>query len=666
MKRHYAIMAIVFAYLLCGIPAHLAAAAKETVIKNVTVVDVEERKILENQQIVVNNERISFIGPQNMKVAKGGKKIDGTDLIAIPGFVNTHTHLWQHIAKGFYPSGNLQQWVRIYRYAHYFEPQELYLATLAAANQALLSGITTAADFASVNFGEFALEETIKALKDTGLHGCVVWWHPAVFLPSGLKEQEIERLKELGGKEIGIWMGPGPLSFYSLPAVYDGILTAQKMKLRITEHTMENVQEQRDFFENLNGYLEEYGSSLSPEDKDALEKIAAPGAPGNVDGMIQLYRFGQQILEIDEEEKKLSETERRQLQQLIESPSVSPVSLLEYLGALDRFVSIHSVWQTGQDMEIYRKLGVSVSHNPESNMYLSSGIAPILQYLEKGIPVSIGTDGAASNDGIDFFSAMRGTWNLQKLRFLDTAVTGEFSGWDVLCSATINGAMALGMDGDTGSLKVGKEADIILLSKKRLGISPAVKAGDVDNIVPLIIYSGGVRDVDTVLSDGRIVVRDGNLVEFREEDLAKELANISKTLVERYETGKVWREDVPLNIDSPAQTWVRFRSVRKKDTIQIKLENAGKSPIGVTAAMSGTTFGGTVSSMFQEEVLKRFPLQPPESYWDVRITLKSGESLVIERGANETSYTLIPPGSASITKKSVSSHQLMVYASGKH
>lgn len=276
----------------------------DLVITNVTIIDVNKEAILENQQIIIDDGHIISVRPQPNPPTTGNKIIDGSGLVALPGFINTHTHLWQHVAKGFYPEGNLQQWVRIYRYAHYFTGQELYDTIKAASCQAFLSGITTVSDFASMNFSEFALEENLRALKDTGM-----------------------------------------------------------------------------------------------------------------DGMTRLHHLARQLLACDKQKgdkKKLTKEEVALLKDLLKKPTISPVPVLEKLGALPGFVSVHSVWLTQDDMDIYKKHKVYISHNPESNMYLSSGIAPILRYMQEKIPVTIGTDGAASNDGINFFSAMRAYWNLQK------------------------------------------------------------------------------------------------------------------------------------------------------------------------------------------------------------------------------------------------------------
>jgi len=646
-KAHAFLFASILSILVTGCAAPpksvvgplAIAGGGDLLIRDVVLIDVVNREVKPGQEILVRDGKIAAIRPVS-DPPPGGRVIEAGGMLALPGFVNTHTHLWQHVARGFFPSGNLQQWVRIYRYAHYFEQKEIYDAVKAAASQALLSGITTVSDFASSNFSDFSIEATCDGIRDAGLGGTVVWWNPAVFLPADVKRQEIERLRGTCA-ELELWMGPGPLSFYRLPVVYDGILLAQQLGLPLTEHTMENVQEQRDLAASLSAYVTEHGRSLRPQDLQALQWILGRRTPSTVDMMTELRRRAQRLLETSGD--RLTPAEQRALQGLSAPDTISPVPLLEYLGALPGFLSIHSVWSGPSDLEIYQRQGVAVSHNPESNQYLSSGIAPVLEMLDRKIVVSLGTDGAASNDGIDFFSAMRALWDLQKLATLDPSISKEIDAWTVLRAATLDGATALGLKDKTGSLEVGKEADIVLLDPRRLGVSPLVKEGDVDNIASVIVYSARPRDVDTVLSDGRVLVHGGQLLEGDEGTLATRLTEISRTLVERQATGKEWDEVLKVDGGQIGPYLARFQSVRLKDRVSLRVENGGSTPVTVTLMMSGTTFGGTVPVALAPEALKRFPETPPERFWRKVVPLRPGQSTELTKDPNGAIYRVTTP-----------------------
>lgn len=616
-------------------------APNDIVINHVTVVDVVKGEVVPDREIIIRSGEIVSIEPQSSSEANGTTVIDGTSLIAIPGFINTHTHLWQHLAKGFFPSGNLQEWIRIYRFAHYLERDELHQTTLAAASEGLLSGVTTVADFASVNFSDFALAATCDALNEATMGGALVYWNPPAFLPHRVKLQELRALRERCGK-VSVWMGHGPLSFYPVPAVFDAIHTAKALDMNLSEHTMENVQEQRDFHRRLKEYMELHGEALKPEIRGVLQRALDRGKPSAVDGVEWLRRLARDMLKYDEGRERLSAQEREELARWEVPDTISPVPLLERFGAFDkRYISIHSVWQSQSDMDIYKRRGVAVSHNPESNLYLSSGIAPILQYQENGINVSLATDGAASNDGINFFSAMRAAWNLQKIATLDTEVSKAIDAWYVLRAATINGALAMGIDERTGSLEPGKEADIVLLSRERLKIAPYVPG---KNEAPLMIYSGSPIAVDAVISDGKLVAKGGELVGGRSvAELARGLSETSNAVYARYETGKVWREELVVDgatIDAP---WYRYRSVREKDEIDVRLTNDGERPLELYVAMSGNVFGGVESAMLSAESKAVLPHDPSPKFWERRVTLKPGASAYVRKEKGDYRYTITTP-----------------------
>ena len=145
-----------------------------------------------------------------------------------------------------------------------------------------------------------------------------------------------------------------------------------------------------------------------------------------------------------------------------EKHGMSPTAWLDSLGFLrPNVVAAHCVWLTDDDIAIMKRAGAAVSHNPESNMKLASGVAPVPKYLAAGITVGLGTDGAASNNDLDMFGAMRQTAFLHKLASRDPRAVPATA---VLEMATIGGARALGLDKRVGSLEAGKRADLIVVA----------------------------------------------------------------------------------------------------------------------------------------------------------------------------------------------------------
>jgi 5-methylthioadenosine/S-adenosylhomocysteine deaminase len=179
---------------------------------------------------------------------------------------------------------------------------------------------------------------------------------------------------------------------------------------------------------------------------------------------------------------------------------MTPVGWLASIGFLGPDVIMaHGVWLTGDDIVTIRRTGASVSHNPESNMKLASGIAPVPKLLAAGVTVGLGTDGAASNNDLDMFGAMREAAFLHKVATRDPqAIPASVA----LEMATIDGARALGLDRKVGSLEVGKRADLITVSMAGARQTPMY------NPVSHLVYVSRGGDVRTTIVNGRVLMRD--------------------------------------------------------------------------------------------------------------------------------------------------------------
>ena len=177
----------------------------------------------------------------------------------------------------------------------------------------------------------------------------------------------------------------------------------------------------------------------------------------------------------------------------------TPVGYLEAIGFWGpRILAAHGVWVTDEDMQILKRHQVGVSHNPESNMKLASGAAPVVKYLSSGVSLGLGTDGAASNNDLDMFEAMRQAGFLAKLTTADpTAVPAQAS----LDMATVGGARALGMASMIGSLEAGKRADLIAVSTASARQTPIY-----DPVSHLVYVTKG-DDVRTTIVNGKVLMR---------------------------------------------------------------------------------------------------------------------------------------------------------------
>jgi 5-methylthioadenosine/S-adenosylhomocysteine deaminase len=192
----------------------------------------------------------------------------------------------------------------------------------------------------------------------------------------------------------------------------------------------------------------------------------------------------------------------------------SPAGYLESIGFWGpRTVAAHAVWLSPADIAILARRHVGVSHNPESNMKLASGSAKVVAMRTAGVVVGLGTDGAASNNDLDMFEAMRQAAFLAKLQTMDPRAVPARTALEM---ATIGGARVLGMDRRIGSLETGKRADLILVST---GAARQVPMYD-----PLshLVYVTRGDDVRTTIVNGRVLMRDRKVLTLSETDVLAE------------------------------------------------------------------------------------------------------------------------------------------------
>lgn len=192
----------------------------------------------------------------------------------------------------------------------------------------------------------------------------------------------------------------------------------------------------------------------------------------------------------------------------------SPVAYLDELGLLgENVIAAHSIWLDEDDLEIYRKRNVKVSYCPISNMKLASGVMPAAEMLNKGIIVGLGTDGAASNNTLDLFSDMRVCALLHKVNNFEPTVTNAR---EVVGMATINGAKVLGMEDKTGSLEVGKRADIITINLDKPHLTPMYDP------YSHLVYCVNGEDVNDAVINGKVIMRDREAKTIDEERVLRE------------------------------------------------------------------------------------------------------------------------------------------------
>ncbi len=218
----------------------------------------------------------------------------------------------------------------------------------------------------------------------------------------------------------------------------------------------------------------------------------------------------------------VSET-RDEVRQIAEKYNTTSTKWLDGLGVLGPGVILnHGVWLTEEDLAIVKRRGAGVTHNPESNMKLASGTAPVTRMLALGIPVGLGTDGAASNNNLDMFEAMDFAAKLHKLVNMDPAALPAAS---VVEMATLGGARVLGLEKETGSLEAGKRADLILID------SDSPHGQPVYNVYSQLVYSLKGADVTTSIIDGKLVMLDRRVLTLDEKKILEDARIVRRQIL---------------------------------------------------------------------------------------------------------------------------------------
>jgi len=409
------------------------------------------RDVLEQASILVTGDRIAGIGSRAALVAAEpmAEIVDCRGRIVIPGMVNTHTHLFQTLLKGLGDDRVLKDWFTCMTgpAAAELTEEDVAAAALHGCVESIRSGVTSLVDFMYAHPRPGLTQPVIDAFRQTGIRGRVC----RGFLTTGA--------------EFGI---PVPLIETPEQALGDA-----RAVIRANNKPGGRVQV---------GLAPSMIWALDAETLRATRRLA------DEEGAFITTHVAETAFEIEQSQSRFHCTD---------------TELLSEIGFLGPDVlAVHCVQCAGNDIDLLRRHDTRVSHNPCSNMYLASGVPPIPAMLDAGVTVGLGSDGPASSNNHSLFQAMKFASLIQKGHHRNPEIiTAE----KALEMATIDGARAIGLDHDIGSIEIGKKADIAVIDTDGFAIGP------VHHPVSALVYSALGHEVSTVLIDGRIVMRDGRM-----------------------------------------------------------------------------------------------------------------------------------------------------------
>jgi 5-methylthioadenosine/S-adenosylhomocysteine deaminase len=413
--------------------------AIRTLIRNATILTMNDALDIVQGSVSVREGRIASIGAEPAE--RHDTTIDAGGAYLLPGFIQTHVHLCQTLFRGYADDMPLLDWLRrrVWPMEAAHTPDTLRASARLAASELLLTGTTTALTMETVHDTDVVFE----AIDEMGLRAVV----GKCMMDSD--EQVPKRLQERTRASID--------ESVALRKRWDGKAGG---RLRAAFAPRFAVSCSRELLEAV--------ADLSKRDRVIVHTHASE----NRDEIDVVRRIS------------------------------GGLSNLEYLAdtglATPRLCTAHCVWVTDAELGLVAERGVKVMHCPGSNLKLGSGIAPVAEMRARGISVSLGADGAACNNRLDMFDEMRLAATLQAVR----KGPGSLTARDVLWMATREGARALGMDAEVGSIETGKRADLILIDRGRPHVQP-----DADPWSTLVYASRGT-DVRLTMVDGRVLVND--------------------------------------------------------------------------------------------------------------------------------------------------------------
>jgi 5-methylthioadenosine/S-adenosylhomocysteine deaminase len=437
--------------------------SKSILIKGGTVVTMDEANSIVQGDVLISNGRIAKIGGEIDDTVNEVIEADGCAVL--PGFVQTHIHLCQTLFRGAADDLALIDWLkkRVWPMEAAHTPESIRASAQLGIAELIKGGTTCALTMETVRH----TEEVLRVVEESGFRATV-------------------------GKCM---MDKG-----------------DDVPRELREQTRASIDESLDLIEKWHGRAEgRIHCCFAPRfaiscTRELLSEVSALAKKHRV--MIHTHA-----------------SENRNECEIVERETGDRnIDYLNSLGIVGPHVVLaHCIHLDNTEMETLANTKTNVAHCPSSNLKLGSGIARVTEMLARGIPVSLGADGAPCNNRLDMFTEMRTAALLQKALHGPEVLPAARA----LRMATIDGARAMGLEEETGSIEPGKRADAIVVNLDRIHSSPA------RDVMSALVYSAQASDVRSTIIDGRIVMRDRELLTMNELTLIQDANREAGALQER-------------------------------------------------------------------------------------------------------------------------------------
>jgi len=433
----------------------------DLIIENAKILDKSNSgSSSQNVSLVIDSGKILKIGDQDTLKTKyeSNQVWDAGGKLLVPGFINTHCHLFQTFMRGLGKDLPFIQWMTnsVRLMMPNMDEESIYLSAMVGCMESIRSGVTTLVDFMYAHVKPHYADHVLRAFDDCGIRGVLARGmtdvdrlpgspaRPASFATAEQSLAEIDRTRKIYENHPRISFALAPSVIWGM--TYNGLKDiadyASKNKMLVTMHILETVD----------------------DDQYSQEK------------------YGK-----------------------------STMRTLEDIGILSTdFLGVHAIRLSDDDIGLFKQYNSRISYNPVANMILGSGVAPIVELSKQGIQISLGTDGAASNDSQNLIEVMKTGALLQKVYNRDSAA---LSAREIFSMATEQGAACINMQDKIGSLIEGKQADILAIDLQKPNTTPCY-----DPIASLV-YSGNSENIASVFVEGELIYNQGKFTKINETDI---------------------------------------------------------------------------------------------------------------------------------------------------
>ena len=419
---------------------------KKLIIPKQVVTADKNGNILRNVAVKIEGDKIISVRRFNDSEIESfcGEILKNENLTLIPGFIQTHIHLCQTLFRGLADELDLLDWLqkRIFLYENALDENSLRISVKLGLNELMRGGTTTLLDMGTLRYQDIIFDELINSGIRAFAGKCLIDVNDLYEPFSSSTDEEIKTSRKLAEQFHNVEDGRIKYAF------------APRFVLTCSEKLLKETREMMNDF------------------------------PGS------LFHS-----HASENERELAEVRKRYNKENIEY--FHSINVID-----DHSVLAHCIHVNENEINILKEKKVRVAHCPSSNLKLGSGVADIPKYMKKGISVSLGADGAPCNNSLSAFMEMRLAALIQKPIYGASVMDAE----TVFRLATIEGAKALHIDDETGSIEEGKKADLVLID---LDNPYKIYSGEEENVYSNIVYSSSKEDIIYVMVNGEWVVKDG-------------------------------------------------------------------------------------------------------------------------------------------------------------